>query len=73
MVAGRVHVPLPAGRAPTDWERQVGGLATAPGWLTADLAVRRQVLEEVGGLDERFPAAYREDTDLELRVRGAGW
>ena len=73
VVPGRVHVPLPPDRAPTDWERQVGGLATAPGWLTADLAVRREALEEVGGLDERFPAAYREDTDLELRLRDAGW
>jgi hypothetical protein len=72
-VAGRVSVPLPEGRPPTDWERCVGGLATAPGWLTADLAVRRQALEAIGGLDERFPRAYREDTDLELRARGAGW
>jgi hypothetical protein len=51
----------------------VGGLATAPGWLTADLAVRRAALDGVGGLDERFPRAYREDTDLELRLRDAGW
>ena len=73
IVAGRVVVPLPEGRRPTDWERQVAGLATAPGWLTADLAVRRAALAGVGGLDERFPRAYREDTDLELRLRDAGW
>jgi GT2 family glycosyltransferase len=72
-VRGRLRVPLPADRPPTDWERQVGGLSEAPGWLTADLAVRRSVLEQVGGLDERFPRAYREDTDLELRARAAGW
>jgi glycosyltransferase involved in cell wall biosynthesis len=71
-VRGVVEVPT-ADRAPTDWERQVAGLASAPGWLTADLAVRRAALEHVGGLDERFPRAYREDTDLELRVRAAGW
>ncbi|HLM64057.1 MAG TPA: glycosyltransferase [Acidimicrobiales bacterium] len=71
-VRGVVEVPR-GDPAPTDWERQVGGLASAPGWLTADLAVRRAALEHVGGLDERFPRAYREDTDLELRVRAAGW
>jgi glycosyltransferase involved in cell wall biosynthesis len=72
-VQGRLRVPLPDDRPPTDWERQVGGLARAPGWLTADLAVRRSVLEQIGGLDERFPRAYREDTDLELRARATGW
>ncbi|MCW2667094.1 MAG: transferase [Frankiales bacterium] len=69
---GRLHVPLPAGRRPTDWERSTAGLATAV-WATADLAYRRAVLEQVGGFDERFPRAYREDADLGLRVTRAGW
>lgn len=72
-IRAQVNVPLPEDRRPTDWERQVHGLSTAPGWLTADLAIRRSVLEEIGGFDERFPRAYREDTDLELRARAAGW
>ena len=71
-VQGRIDVPLPAGRRPTDWERNVAGLAGAP-WITADLAVRRTALEAVGGFDERFPRAYREDTDLALRLLDAGW
>jgi glycosyltransferase involved in cell wall biosynthesis len=71
-VQGRVVVPLPTGRAPTDWERCTAGLAGAR-WVTADLAYRRAVLEEVGGFDERFPRAYREDADLALRVRRAGY
>ncbi len=69
---GRVRVPLPAGRRPTDWERNVRGLETAR-WATADMAYRRSVLEEVGGFDERFPRAYREDADLGLRVVRAGY
>jgi histidinol-phosphate phosphatase family protein len=69
---GRVRVPLPSGRRPTDWERNVRGLETAR-WATADMAYRRSVLEEVGGFDERFPRAYREDADLGLRVVGAGY
>jgi histidinol-phosphate phosphatase family protein len=68
---GRLRVPLPAGRRPTDWERNVHGLETAR-WATADMAYRRAVLEEVGGFDERFPRAYREDADLALRVVRAG-
>jgi GT2 family glycosyltransferase len=69
---GRITVPLPSDRAPTDWERNVRGLETAR-WATADMAYRRRALEDVGGFDERFPRAYREDADLALRVRGAGW
>jgi HAD superfamily hydrolase (TIGR01662 family) len=69
---GRIDVPLPVGRLPTDWERNVAGLETAR-WITADMAYRRPVLAEVGGFDERFPRAYREDADLALRVRAAGY
>ena len=69
---GRVIVPRPAGRAPTDWERNVAGLERAR-WATADMAYRRAALEVVGGFDERFPRAYREDADLALRVRQAGY
>jgi histidinol-phosphate phosphatase family protein len=69
---GRVRVPLPADRRPTDWERNVAGLERAR-WATADMAFRRSVLRAVGGFDERFPRAYREDADLALRLRAAGY
>ncbi|MEN3281296.1 MAG: hypothetical protein V7607_2436, partial [Solirubrobacteraceae bacterium] len=69
---GRVRVPLPRERRPTDWERNVATLHDAR-WITADLAVRRAALADVGGFDERFPRAYREDADLALRLRAAGW
>jgi len=70
-VQGRVSVPLPTDRRPTDWERNVTGLESAR-WITADMAVRRSALEAVGGFDERFPRAYREDADLALRLQAAG-
>jgi histidinol-phosphate phosphatase family protein len=70
-VQGRIAVPLPGDRRPTDWERNTQGLETAR-WATADLAYRRAVLDAVGGFDERFPRAYREDADLGLRVTAAG-
>jgi HAD superfamily hydrolase (TIGR01662 family) len=69
---GRLRVPLPPDRRLTDWERNVKGLETAR-WITADIVYRRSVLEEVGGFDERFPRAYREDADLGLRVIAAGY
>lgn len=69
---GRVRVPLPEHRRPTDWERGTAGLATSQ-WITADLTYRRRALSTVGGFDERFPRAFREDADLGLRVsRAAG-
>ncbi|PWJ53817.1 histidinol-phosphate phosphatase family domain-containing protein/HAD-superfamily hydrolase, subfamily IIIA [Quadrisphaera granulorum] len=69
---GRLLVPLPAGRRPTDWERGTAGLQHAA-WATADMAYRLDALVAVGGFDERFPRAYREDADLALRVERAGW
>jgi histidinol-phosphate phosphatase family protein len=69
---GRVRVPLPADRRPTDWERVTAGLASAR-WATADMAFRRTALVRVGGFDERFPRAYREDADLALRLQASGW
>jgi HAD superfamily hydrolase (TIGR01662 family) len=69
---GRVRVPLPAGRRPTDWERNVAGLQTGR-WITADMALRRSALVSVEGFDERFPRAYREDADLGLRLTHQRW
>ncbi|CAN5231473.1 glycosyltransferase [soil metagenome] len=69
---GAIRVPVASDRRPTDWERNVQGLERAR-WATADMAYRRRVLEEVGGFDERFPRAYREDADLALRVLESGY
>ncbi len=69
---GRIRVPAGGGEGAGDWARNVTKLETAT-WATADMAYRRRVLAAVGGFDERFPRAYREDADLGLRVVGAGW
>jgi histidinol-phosphate phosphatase family protein len=71
-VQGTVEVPWPDGQRPADSQRATLGLAGAP-WITADMAYRRAALADVGGFDERFPRAYREDADLALRVAACGW
>ncbi|RZT42478.1 glycosyltransferase family 2 protein [Cupriavidus agavae] len=63
--AGRVVVPLP--QRPTDHERDTGGLAEAE-FVTANCFVRRSAFERVGGFDERFTRAWREDSDLQFRL-----
>lgn len=69
---GRIVVPLPEDRQPTDWERGTAGLQDAR-WITADMAYRRSVLAQLGGFDERFRRAYREDADLALRALESGY
>ncbi|MFI5845225.1 glycosyltransferase family 2 protein [Catenuloplanes sp. NPDC051500] len=71
-IQGRLRVPLPDGRRPTDWERVTAALADGA-WITADMAYRRRALEVCGGFDERLPRAFREDAELAFRVRAAGW
>jgi HAD superfamily hydrolase (TIGR01662 family) len=68
---GRIVVPLPPDRRPTDDERRTLRLADAQ-WITADMAYRRSALVACGGFDERFPRAYREDADIGLRMTRTG-
>jgi GT2 family glycosyltransferase len=68
-VTGRIVVPLPA--APTDYERDAGGLARSE-FVTANCLCRKSILLQVGGFDERFRLAWREDSDLQFRIMEAG-
>ncbi|HKU71106.1 MAG TPA: glycosyltransferase, partial [Burkholderiales bacterium] len=67
--SGRIEVPLPA--APTDYELDAAGLERAE-FSTANCFVRRSMLEKVGGFDERYAAAWREDSDLQFSILSAG-
>ena len=62
---GRVEVPV-AG-TPTDHARMTQGLASAE-FVTANAFVRRSALVAIGGFDERFKLAWREDSDLQFRL-----
>lgn len=64
-VAGRTVVPLP--EAPTDYQRDTAGLSEAS-FITANCFCRREALEAVGGFDERFTLAWREDSDLHFSL-----
>lgn len=68
---GVIEVPRVPGRRATDDERRTQRLGDAK-WITADMAFTRSALVAVGGFDERFPRAYREDSDLALRIIVAG-
>lgn len=68
---GVIEVPTLRSRVPTDDERRTLRLASAR-WITADMAYRRDMLVATGGFDERFPRAYREDSDLAVRIVAAG-
>lgn len=62
---GRTIVPTP--EPPTDYERGVAGLERAE-FITANCFVSRRALERVGGFDERYERAWREDSDLQFAL-----
>jgi histidinol-phosphate phosphatase family protein len=65
-------VPVPEGQKLTDAQQNVAALANSR-WITADMAYRRAALLRVGGFDQRFRRAFREDADLALRLANAGY
>jgi GT2 family glycosyltransferase len=72
-VWGKIVMPLH--RVPTDYELDAKGLERAE-FVTANCFCSRKILERLGGFDERFRFAWREDADLyfnlldiEARVR----
>jgi GT2 family glycosyltransferase len=64
-LCGRIEMPLPA--SPTDYERDAQQLESAE-FVTANCFCRKSVLEALGGFDERFLLAWREDSDLYFRL-----
>lgn len=64
-LAGAIRVPIPT--PPTDHQWNTYGLESAE-FATANAFVRRDALERVGGFDERFTRAWREDSDLQFSL-----
>lgn len=69
-ICGSVVVP-PLREPPTDHELMTRGLASAE-FVTANAFVWRDALQRVGGFDERFKRAWREDSDLQFRLAQLG-
>ena len=67
---GRIEMPLPDN--PSDIQLDAAGLTTAE-FVTANCFVRRDVLDDVGGFDERFSMAWREDSDLHFTLIEGGY
>ena len=57
---------VPVTEPPTDYERNISNLASAE-FITANCACTRKALARVGGFDERFKMAWREDSDLQFK------
>ncbi len=66
---GRIEMPL--SRSPTDYELDAARLAQAE-FATANCFCRKAALHAVGGFDERFAIAWREDSDLFFRLLDRG-
>jgi GT2 family glycosyltransferase len=66
---GRTTMPLPD--QPTDYERDASRLATAE-FVTANCFCRTSMLDAIGGFDERFRLAWREDSDFHFRLQKQG-
>lgn len=62
--SGRTLVPI--SKNPTDYEKNISQLASAE-FITANCASTKRALEAVGGFDERFRMAWREDSDLQFK------
>lgn len=69
VVCGRVIMPLPD--APSDYECDAARIETSE-FVTANCFIRKNLLEKLGGFDERFKLAWREDSDLHFRILAAG-
>jgi GT2 family glycosyltransferase len=64
-LCGKIEMPLPS--RPTHHQREARLLETAE-FVTANCFCRKEVLEQLGGFDERFTRPWREDSDLHFRL-----
>ncbi|MFC3199043.1 glycosyltransferase family 2 protein [Parapedobacter deserti] len=68
-MTGYVQVPIP--QRPTDFEWNTAQLQTAE-FVTANCCCTKDALTAVGGFDERFGMAWREDSDLQFKFISCG-
>lgn len=61
------QIKVPVSTPPTDYERNLSQMEIAD-FLTANCCCTRKALERIGGFDEQFSMAWREDSDLEFKL-----
>ncbi|MFD2569849.1 glycosyltransferase family 2 protein [Spirosoma soli] len=69
VVTGQLRMPLPDN--PSHYDRTTAFLETAE-FITANCFCRKTALERVGGFEEAFDIAWREDSDLQFKLIQAG-
>lgn len=69
VVTGQVRVPMPD--QPSHHDRTTAFLETAE-FVTANCFCLKSALEQVGGFEEAFDIAWREDSDLQFKFLRAG-
>ena len=70
VVTGQLRMPLPD--QPTHHDRTTAFLETAE-FITANCFCHKSALEAVGGFEEAFDIAWREDSDLQFKLIRAGY
>lgn len=63
LIAAWGQIKVPISSPPTDYEKNTARLSTSE-FATANCLCRKQWLTRIGGFDERFTSAWREDSDL---------
>jgi len=67
IIAYSGSVVVPTSKRPTDYEKNMAQLQNAE-FITANCACTKKALYAVGGFDERFKMAWREDSDLHFKL-----
>jgi GT2 family glycosyltransferase len=67
LAAFRGRLIVPVSSKPTDYERNVAQLETAE-FVTANCSLTREAFVLVGGFDEAYTMAWREDSDLHFKL-----
>ncbi len=61
---------VPHSDRPTDYEKNIANLETAE-FITANCACSKHAFKKVGGFDEEFPVAWREDSEFQFKLIAA--
>lgn len=71
---GEIGLLLPNGTLTGHFAAHPGKTVPVDHMLGANMSVRRSIIDELGGIHDYYPGTcLREETDIALRIRGAGY